>query len=515
MCSKNNCSYFIMLSNSSYSNVLPNSVYSIRKNAHPCMSTKSFNKYSKDLDDRENGSLFAPGKFPPKLFKIVNNGKMKSGPSVLLKKSKYKWENKNSGTTVSPITLGDSTRWYNKSDGERMPRSICANEVIENDTINHYRSSIPFNSVVTKGWFCRKVCGIRCVNEMPLDLQSCCFISERFVPENTLDMKKLLKTDAENLRSNVEKNDIENRNSFVALSKHKLIRKEFRSTPKIQEPKTNCPLVLNTRRKLIRKSKSNPTEPDIPIPSAELVIPVNIDSKQSNAAAMLPDLSPKKKPTCSSSHLQHRSSFVVLTKRKLVRRQAAPSHSDVTVTRKKSSKSITVELPGKLISVNRNKLIRSSLLRKTVKPSRSINSHPANSVLYHMIQHRRRPYPGSSYALLTRNKLIRRVMFKHKVWKKQTGLPNKEIRPATKIMRSPKTFVSVGNNKLIRKSLFTKCNKTEGQKTAGQLASPFQKMMLARVLNSPCKRIQRFTNHLSRMNLKYVSERGTSVVRNK
>lgn len=494
-----------MFSGTTCNNILLNPTYSVQKNSNSVfVSSKFFNKYSKNNNSHNKSLCISDKSLKP--FKVVNNTKLKLGHSVLLKKSKYKWENENSRAVATPTMFQDSTHWYNKTPNKFTLLSASQNNMKEDKKI-HYRSSIPFNSVISKGWFSKNVCDLRCVIDVPFDLQSCCFIGEQFIPENTLNISKLMKEVSKDFRK-AEKIDVEN-NSYVALSKHKLIRKQVHSVPKTLELKTDFPVMLNTRRKLIRKSKLNTNEPNIPTSSAELQIPDLTDAKQSST--VFSELINKKKRVSPSTHLQQNSSFIVLTDRKLVRKPRMAIMSDSTGIRKKINKSVTFESPEKLISLNRNKLVRLSLLRKNPRSSKIAGFCPTNSVLYQMIQYRRKPYHSSSYTLLTRNKLIKRMKFKQRVIEPFA----KEIKPPKRVVSTPKTFVSVGNNKLIRKSLFSKCNKTDAQRKTSQILSQVPKLKLNRVLNSPSKRIQLFTNHLSRMKLKYVSEGVTRITRNK
>lgn len=486
-------------------NILSNPTYSIQKNSNSIfVSSKFFNKYSKNNNSHNKSLCISDKSLKP--YKVVNNTKLKLGHSVLLKKSKYKWENENGRVVATPTMLQDSTHWYNKTPNKFTLLSASQNNIKEDNKI-HYRPSIPFNSVISKGWFSKNVCDLRCVVDVPFDLQSCCFIREQFIPENTLNISKLMKEVNKDFHK-AEKTDVEN-NSFVALSKHKLIRKQVHSVPKTLELKTDFPVMLNTRRKLIRKSKLNTNERNISISSAELQIPDLTDAKQNST--VFSELINKKKHVFPSTHLQQNSSFIVLTDRKLVRKPKMSIMSDSSGIRRKINKSVTFESPEKLISLNRNKLVRLSLLRKNSRSSKVAGFCHTNSVLYQMIQYRRKPYHSSSYALLTRNKLIKRMKFKQRVIEPFT----KEIKPLKTVVSTPKTFVSVGSNKLIRKSLFSKSNKTDAQRKTSQILSHVPKLKLNHVLNSPSKRIQLFTNHLSRMKLKYVSEGVNRIIRNK
>lgn len=390
-------------------------------------------------------------------FKGSSKRLKKLSISVPLKQSQYKWQNANSRTETMKSILQNNVS------------SVPTESVL----FSHYRSSIPFLSTLSKGWFSRESCNVACTKSSSFDLRSCCFIDNKFLPKNTINENLLTNKNTNTTPKKFKATNMENRNPFVKLSQHKLVRKQDRSNnPK----KTDSSLVLSTQRKLIRKVETIPNENQPVHLSAQI-----LETKPSERIHLRPShqVTEEKKETKKASP----SSLVVLTRRKLVR---------------KSNPSIT-NVPNKLISINRNKLINSCLLRN--------NTNLAGSVLHQIIKQRRRPYAGSSYVLFTRNKLIRRAKYRQKLWQKQSI---DESRNTTKTPSNLKTFVSVGKNKLIRKSLLSKRNKTTTSKTVEKPAPFFRKAILARVLKSPSKRIQRFTNHLSRINLKYSYIRGRS-----
>lgn len=420
---------------------------------------------------------------------------VKTGVTESPKKNLYKWENKllkselNSpvisglrvirNSTPNPLTNGNS---YQK---------VTSNIIVEDNIAkNHFRSSIPFHSHLSKGWFSVPPCNISCVNESLFDLRLCCFISKRFLPPNTLSLNSFQVAVPS---TKVEKKaDIENTPSFLKLSKHKLIRK-----PQQPELPTKDPaVVLCTKRKLIRESAPSPKiQKQLAVPSSEVQQSLSSESTNSTEST-----------SAGQSSTLPQKALVVLTDRKLVRETG----SNICDCIKKPSTAIS---SSRLIRVNRNKLIRSSLLQKFTRRSVPNYAKPAQSVLSRMIQYRRRPYPGSSYVLLTRNKLVRRVRFKNRVWQKNSDSSTPQLVPK-KSQVMPKVFVAVGKNKLIRKSLFTKTNKV-APKTSASCVSPLKNKLLTLMMNSPGRRVQRFTNHLSRRKLKYLANSSTRISRNR
>lgn len=449
---------------------------------------------NKPLSSRNSTLTRGYGEIRKSKYSIV-----KTGIPGSAKKNVYKWENKDvKSELLNPPVLSTvpirSSSVSNTTGGNGYQKITSNIMVEENIAKNHYRSSIPFHSLLSKGWFSAAPCSTSCIHSPSFDLQSCCFISKRFLPGNTLSLNSFQGAVPSKVES--KKADIENTPSFLKLTKHQLIRK-----PQPELPKNASSVVLCTKRKLIRESTpSLKIQDQIGLPSRD--IKPNLPESKNSINELSTDninspLSKKKRLTLP---------LVVLTDRKLIRERET-SACDCP------EKPSAATSPTKLIRVNRNKLIRSSLLQKFTKKSLINYVKPVRSVLSQMIQYRRRPYPGTSYVLLTRNKLVRRVRYKNEVWKKNAD--NSASKTATKkILALPKVFVSVGKNKLIRKSLFTKTNKVSPKNSVSSIL-PLKNKMLTQMLNSPGKRVQRFTNHLYRRKLKYLANSSTRISRNR
>lgn len=424
--------------------------------------------------------------------------------------SKYKWENK-------------------------KPALVC-------DTSSE-NESVPFHSVFSKGWFFHNSCDTKCISNPSLDVQSCCFINEQYLPQNTLNMPDLKKRVLDFYKKKISTNS---NHSLVSISKHKMIKKidgpvKENITLKPSRRKSLSAPVLCTRSKLIRKSKPVAISMSL-VKSEKLMKNLNknfIIKRHSlvrinNSAEDIVKAVHKRRRLSSS---RSNSSVVMLTKRKLIRKstptvQTVPPFvsvskhrlrrnvnenllplvsiskhklSRVAVQNKAVEKSPEAE---KLISINPNKLIRSSLLPKIATKSKN-QTFFSNSVLYHVIRHRRQIHRGSGYVLLTRNKLIKKAKFRNKIWRRNKS---EETSPKN---RFDKMFVSLGNNKLIRKSLFAKTNKNDPEKKSNPILSPTKNALFARMLNSPSRRIQRFTNHMTRTKLRYTSGRNITLIRNR
>lgn len=420
---------------------------------------------------------------------------VKTGVPGSAKKNVYKWENKRVKSELVNSPVIPKVPICASTGGNGYPRVTSNIVVEENIAKNHFRSSIPFHSHLSKGWFTVPPCSISCIDSPSFDLQLCCFISKRFLPTNTLSLNSFQGAISSKVDS--KKANIENTPSFLKLTKHQLIRK-----PQPELPKNNSSVVLCTKRKLIRESALPlKTQDQISLPSSDSKQPNLPGSKSSVSESSLNDI---------SSHLSKKKRLtlplVVLTDRKLIRE----TETNVCDGVKKPSIATS---PTKLIRVNHNKLIRSSLLQKFAKKSLQNHVKPAKSVLSQMIQYRRRPYPGSSYVLLTRNKLVRRVKYKNELWNKDTD--NSTPKPVRKKSHSlPQVFVNVGKNKLIRKSLFTKTNKVSPKNSVSSII-PLKNKLLTRMLDSPGRRVQSFTNHLSRRKLKSLTNSSTRISGNR
>lgn len=451
---------------------------------------------SKPLSSRNSAVIGGYSEIRKSKYSIVKTGLLGAA-----KKNVYKWENKDVKSEpvnppVRPTAPIRPSSVSNPASGN-VHRKVASNIIVEeNIAKNHYRSSIPFHSLLSKGWFSAPPCSISCIHSPSFDLQSCCFISKRFLPSNTLSLNSFLGAVPSKVES--KKAEIENTPSFLKLTKHQLIRK-----PQPELPKNTSSVVICTKRKLVRepasslkipdqKSQSRETKPNLP-ESKNSVNELTTNSKCSPPK--------KKRPT---------QPLVVLTDRKLIRETETTACDSL-------ENSSTATSPTKLIRVNRNKLIRSSLLQKFTKKSLPNHVKPARSVLSQMIQYRRRPYPGTSFVLLTRNKLVRRVRYKNDVWQKNAD--EGAAKPVAKKIRALPVFVSVGKNKLIRKSLFTKTNrvspKNVSPKNSVSSILPLKNKMLTRMLDSPGKRVQSFTNHMSRRKLQYLVNSSTRISRNR
>ncbi|XP_065216641.1 uncharacterized protein ZC3H3 isoform X2 [Planococcus citri] len=403
--------------------------------------------------------------------------------------SKYKWENQKSTNVCDTPSANDS---------------------------------VPFHSVFSKGWFFHNSCDTTCISSSPLDIQSCCFINDRYLPQNTLNVPDLKKRVLDFYKKKTAASS--NNHSLISISKHKLIKKTgvvplkenvTSKSPSQKRRSSNVP-VLCTRSKLIRKNK--PVAISMSLVNKEklmknlsknFIIKRHSLVRINQGAAEDVVKTVHKRKRLNSSRASSTSSVVVLTKRKLIRKSTPTIQTVsplvsiskhklrrrkvdenllplVSISKHKLSRVVvqnrepqkTPPEAERLISINPNKLIRSSLLPKVTKSKNQ--AFFSNSVLYNVIRHRRRIHRGSGYVLLTRNKLIKRAKFKNKIWrrhKSEDGLPKNCFN---------KMFVSLGNNKLIRKSLFAKNNKTDAES---------------------------FTNHLTRTKLRYASERNTSMFR--
>lgn len=409
-----------------------------------------------------------------------------------------------------------------------LPVTNCDISIME----NHFPPLIPFYKVLSKGWFSHAACTTDCVNKVPLDLQLCCFISEKYLPTNTINidqLKKCVKSKTETSEPSLNNKAGSSKGespSFFTISKHKLVRKR---KPSLPAPATTegSPLVFCSRRKLIRKSK--PTSEMSSYPPALRML----KNKENHRVKITPNVvirnvgtrkrlrSPmviltKRKLIRQNGVAEKNENVAILTKRKLVRKNCTVQNNrNVTISATKPSsgpvpvteKSAKIEHFEKLISVSRNKLIRSTLLRKNNKHSK-VNKQPCSqSVLTELIKQRRRPCAGTSYVLLTRNKLIRKVKVADKEFKKQA--PNRN--PETSRLLNKKLFVAMGRNKLMRKSLFAKNNsKTDKPKKKSQ-TGPLTNRIPMKLTKLPVKSVQRLTNHLVRRNLKLVRNNFSAV----
>lgn len=420
---------------------------------------------------------------------------------------------KASGLETATLTSGD-IKFHPKNQILSPSRDISSPSV--ND-------QVPFHAVFSKGWFFHSSCDTTCTRNLPFDVQSCCFINESCLPENTLNMNQLKKNVLDFYKTKILSN--KSNNSLVSVSKHKLVRKSgdrskensaFKSP--ISKRKYSNALVMCTRRKLIRKSKlagvslspSSKSEKLLKNVQRHDIIKRHSIVRVNSAENSLKTVTKRKR--LNSSRLSNSSPVIVLTKRKLIRKSLPtqePSSPLVSISRHKLNRKIKSNneiqessMPEKLISINPNKLVRSSLLGRNIR-SRN-ETFFAKSVLYHVIKYRRRTHRGSGYVLLTRNKLIKKAKVKNTVWKKNKTTENSPVQ------RSNKLFVSLGNNKLIRKSLFTKNNQVNLDKRIVPSSSPIKNKFFTRWLNARSRRIQHFTNHMTRMNLKYINDRTLS-----
>ncbi len=469
---------------------------SLRRNQIPYRGTLTNSNGRINSNYRKVNNLSKP-KFSTKYFKSSLPSSSKS--------SQYRWENrsKSSKPHVSvPPAIGRIGVTF--SDESPLTRIVA-----RQNTANHFGSEVPFFSVLSKGWLSDPPCDTGCVKRS-FNLQSCCFIADKYLPTNTLNLARL------GAATNIKTTTVDYKNSFVKLSEHKLIRKLDRVDRKPLKTVVDPSIVLCTKRKLIRERKSSANDKNTALPTAKSDFTLSVVRKEN-----LETKSNSMRRSLFTIRKKRTTPLVVLTKRKLVRLREQKNEATRPEDTPKPAtlqllddwlKRPSLKLPSRLIRVGRNKLIRSTLLRKT-KQFKTNQSSPSSSVLSRMIQYRRLPCSRSSYVLLTRNKLIKKSKFKNRTWKKNSEIARSKVE--SKKRRSSKTFVSLGSNKLIRKSLFKKTNKISSQKNIAHITSPVRNKFLIRMLNSRRRRVQRFTNHWSRVNLRYVTNLPSLTIRNK